>query len=232
VEHRQREANHGHGKHRAKGQGLHGWLLPLVLGGIGIVGGPAGMSLAQSPEASAKIQPAEKAAGGRVSLQPWRQGGPRLWVSYPWKLHSHASLELYLATGQDTKRPELRPMFFLRTFMPGQMTSLVHECLDHSEDAEDHRSHKAKGIDFQIIGRRNSLERPSVLVVRRVEGHTSTPDVAAVLPILPCWALSERLLCVDLPADSFAEAGLLRVWLLRGDQILWSEAMDWPGKKE
>jgi hypothetical protein len=212
-------------------RGIRCWLLPMVLSVIGGIGWAARISLAQSPDISANRQPEQPPAGRHVSLQPWQQGTPRLWISYPWKLHTHASLELYLATSADTKPAELRPMFFRTKCLPGKMDSLMHDCQDHAEDAETRRSCKVKDINFQIIGRRNSLERLSVLAVHRIEGHSSTPDVAAALPLLPCWALNERLLCIDLPVDAFAEAGAMHIWLLRGEQVLWSEMVDWPGRK-
>ena len=41
--------------------------------------------------------------------------------------------------------------------------------------------------------------------------------------------LGDHLLSLDLPRDRFAQAGLLHVWFLRSNRVLWEETLPWPG---
>jgi len=37
------------------------------------------------------------------------------------------------------------------------------------------------------------------------------------------------MLNLDLPPEYFAEPGMLFVWFLRGEKVLWQEVEAWPG---
>ena len=87
-------------------------------------------------------------------------------------------------------------------------------------------------IEFEIIGRRNSLGKPSVCIARRIASDDDpTPGAAAVYCLLDCWSLHKGLLNLDLPPAYFSQPGKLYVWFLRDGKVLWEEVEDWPGYK-
>jgi len=56
------------------------------------------------------------------------------------------------------------------------------------------------------------------------------PEIRAAFPLLDDWALDERTLYLELPAAYFADPTLIRVWLLRGDAVVWTATTAWPGR--
>jgi hypothetical protein len=44
---------------------------------------------------------------------------------------------------------------------------------------------------------------------------------------LESWAADSDTLMLDLPPEHFCRPGTLKVWLLRGDEVVWSETVPW-----
>jgi hypothetical protein len=196
-------------------------LVPLVLAGM------SSLATGQSPD-TRDGNAREPQKTSFVSLIKQRDGDLILVIEYPWKVHARTSIEVRLVTGENPKPVEAPPMRFLQTRMKGKVTEAVHYCLDRSAEVEQRKPFKADGLDFEILGRRSAMEKPSVCIVQRM-GDKSVPGTAAAMLMLHSWAINEKLLYLDLPREEFSDAGKLHVWLLRGDTVLWKETVDWPG---
>ena len=118
------------------------------------------------------------------------------------------------------------------------MSGKVYKCLDLAEQGESMDSFVKDKVAFRIVARRNSLGRPAALVIpedkgdeKRAEEPGSAAPRRAVFLLLDCWAVNDRLLNLDLPRDTFSEPGLLHVWFMRGERVMWEETVPWPGRK-
>jgi len=192
---------------------------------------PSGAVVAQPPDAdSAKSRP--KKPTSFVSLVTQQTGDPALIVRYPWKVHQRPSVEIRLVRGAGADLSEVRPLYFVKEFFKGVMTVNVYHCQDRAAGVPLSRPLKEKGIEFEILGRRNALGRPAVSVARRVPSDDPAPGSGLVFCLLPAWAVDERLLHLELPPKYFAPPGKLYVWFLRDDEVLWEQMLDWPGLKE
>lgn len=86
---------------------------------------------------------------------------------------------------------------------------------------------------FDLLGDRNTLGRPAASVAARTQVEEITGVVhRAFFPLLAPWATGGRRLHLQLPPAYFAEPGAIRVWFLRGDAVIWSEDIAWPGYPE
>jgi hypothetical protein len=150
-------------------------------------------------------------------------------ITYPWKVHLRPSIEVRLVTGKDADLSDVRPLFFVKEYMKGAVTVNVYHCLDRAAGVPQRHAFTENGIELEILGRRNSLGRPSVCVARRVPDDDPAPGAAAVFCLLPSWAVDKGLLRLELPPDYFGDAGRIYVWFLRGGKVLWEERADWPG---
>lgn len=189
---------------------------------------PGGSAAAQVPR---RVAPATRGpkAMSYVSLVKSRGGDRALVISYPWKVHRRASVEIRLVTGKDPGPSGVRPLLFVKEHMKGEGAVAVFRCQDNASGAGMREPLTEKEIKLEIVGRRNSLGRQSVYVLHELAATDPVPGTAAVYCLLPAWAINKRLLYLDLPRDDFAQPGKMHVWFLRQDKVLWSETVDWPG---
>jgi hypothetical protein len=186
-----------------------------------------------SPAAQAPGRTGAAARGPKamscVSLLSQPDGDRALVLSYPWDLHRRPSVEVRLVTGKDPGPAVVRPLLFVGNYMKGKVAADVYHCEDKAAGAPVRQSSAVKGLQFEILGSRNRLERPSVCVIHRFADDQPAPGTTAVFSQLPAWAINRRLLQLDLPREDFTQPGRLYVWFLRDDTILWAETLDWPG---
>lgn len=201
-------------------------ILPAVLLACG-----SGSVTAQPPVGSV--------AGGaktvsRASIIKQEDGGRALVIAYPWIVHARASVEVRLVTGKPADPLTVHPLHFVGNIMKGQVTIDVYRTLDGAAGVPQRRRFTEGEIEFEILGRRNSLGRPAVCVARRFSNDDPPPGAAAVFYPLRPWAISRAMIQLELPAKYFSKPGRLHVWFLRNDKVLWKEEADWPaaGKKE
>jgi len=172
---------------------------------------------------------AEPEQNSFVSLVQTRIGQQTLVVDYPWKVHDRPSVEVRLVTKEATDLSGVRPLFFVNEHLKGELSLRVYHCLDAAAGTGTTEPLKVNGIEMEILGRRNSLDKPSVSILRKVPGDDPTPGSGAIFCYLPAWSANQTMLCLDLPRQHFAESGKLYVWFLRGDKVLWEQQVDWPG---
>jgi hypothetical protein len=227
-------------------------LLALVIG----VGEPARADAADRDGSPSPDKKAPEVAKGDafVSVLTQPTGGPILAVKYPWKRHVRASVEVRVLDPSEVDNPLIRPLFFLHDLMKGNVTTAVYRCQDDSEDVAQTAVFSKDALDFEIFGARNALGRPAVCVACRTAttrhpADTSgepgdlaakaiallgpalerEPETWAAFPLLLAWALDERTLYLQLPAEYFSRPCKIRVWLLRGKDVVWVATTDWPG---
>jgi hypothetical protein len=181
---------------------------------------------APSPDVPAVQRPK---AASYVSLLKGRDGNQALVISYPWRVYRRASVEVRLVTGKDPGPAVVRPLFFVKQYMQGAVAATLYQCEDKAESARVRQTVTTEGVEFEVVGQRNRLERPAVYVVHRFPEKQPAPGVGAVFCLLSPWAINERLLYLDLPQADFAEPGTLYVWFLRDDAVIWREVLPWPG---
>ncbi len=186
-----------------------------------------------------------------VTLVKERSGQQTLAIHYRWKVHDQASVEVLLAPAAAPSTIVV-PLYFVSEYFKGDASRKIYHCQDAAEGHETVDSFTKEKMDFQIIGRRNSLDRPAVLVLPHDQPQTPSEKAAekaaekapekasdkeaesvesprAVFPLLDAWALDDRSLSLELPREAFATAGQLHVWFLRSDRVLWEETVPWPG---
>ena len=203
-----------------------------------------GSAAAQVPPSAPPVARRPKATSF-VALVKRPSGDRGLLISYPWKIHRRPSVEVRLVTGKDAPASDLRPLWFLSEYMKGAVKVTLYDCEDEAASGPVREPLVQKKVEFEILGSRNSLGKPSVCVVHRLApdepppGQPSPeepppdeppPDVTAVYCLLPAWAINKRLLQLDLPREDFAKPGKIHVWFLRDETILWKETLDWPGR--
>jgi hypothetical protein len=202
--------------------------LPLLLTAVWLTW-PGGSAVAEAPPSDAPATRRPKAVSC-VSLVKRRDGDQALVISYPWRIHRRPSVEVRLVTGKDPGAAVVRPPFFVKQYMRGEVAATLYRSEDKATSTRVRESVKAEGDDFEVIGRQNWLGRPAVCVVRRFPEGEPAPGVTAVFCLLSPWAIDERLLYLDLPQGDFAKPGTLYVWFLRDDEVLWREVVQWPGQ--
>ncbi len=101
-----------------------------------------------------------------ASLVKDRSGRPVLMINYRWKLYPATSVEVRLAA-PDEAPAKVVPLYFVREYFQGDVSRKVFHCLDEAEQRETVESFLKDNMDLQIVGRRNSLGRPAVLVAPR-----------------------------------------------------------------
>lgn len=187
------------------------------------------LAAAQPPEEEAGKKPAPRKTS-YVSVAKQRNGSPVLVIEYPWKPYTKASIEIRLTKGSGAKPDDRAPLLFQKTRMKGKNADTVYQCLDRSAEQDTTKPLTIEGADYDVIGYRNALQKPSVCVVSRPEPEGDEPptEVAAALLMLESWAVNGKMLYVDLPPDAFADAGSLQIWFLRDDLVLWQESVAWP----
>ncbi len=168
----------------------------------------------------------------RVSLVREPGGKQVLLVTYAWKAHLRPSIEVRLLGRGEPDDERVQPMYFRWKHMKGETTAAIYRCQDRCGDAPLRAAIAEKGDALEALGQRNSLGKPAVCIARWTNTEPKSqyePGAAAVFPLLDAWSVDERLLYLDLPEDYFASPGALRVWMMRDDQVVWSEKVAWPG---
>jgi hypothetical protein len=230
-------------------------LLALVIG----VGERAPLDAADRNASPSRDKRAPEVVQGDafVSVLTQPNGAPILVVKYPWKRHVEPSVEVRALDPSEVDNPLIRPLLFLRDVMKGNVTKAVYRCQLDSEDIAQTAVFSKDAMDYKILGARNSLGRPAVCVacktattrrtakkpsepgdsaaeaVAAVEAYRPLlkrePETWAAFPLLSAWALDERTLYLQLPAEYFFRPTKIRVWLLREEDIVWVATTDWPG---
>jgi len=175
-------------------------------------------------------EPAGKEAS-HASLFVGRGGRRVLLVDYPWARHDQASIEIRLVSGQNPRAEDLKPLGFVARHFHGKVRVKVYDVQDAAVVGEATRPLKVDEAEFQIVGKRSSLGTQAVYLARPIPPRESPPGASAVYCLLPSWSINRGLLHLDLPRRFFAPSGKLRVWFLRGRDVLWSQTLDWPGMK-
>ena len=201
--------------------------LPLLLTAVWLTW-PSGCTAADAPPSDSPATRRPKAVSC-VSLVKRRDGDQALVISYPWRIHRRPSVEVRLVTGKDPGTAVVRPLFFVKQYLRGEVAATLYRCEDKATSTGVRESVKAEGAQFEVIGRQNWLGRPAVCVVHGFPEDKPAPGAAAVFCLLSPWAIDERLLYLDLPREDFAKPGTLHVWFLRDDAVLWREVVQWPG---
>ncbi len=165
-------------------------------------------------------------------------GGGRqvLSVAYPWTIHPQASVEVRLMKRDATAI--VTPIYFVAEEFKGDASRKVYTCLDLAEQRENTASFVNENVRFRIVARRNSLGRAAALVIpeekgdeKHVKASVSAASPRAIFLLLDSWAVNDRLLNLDLPRDAFSAPGMLHVWFMRGERVMWEETVPWPGRK-
>ncbi len=169
-----------------------------------------------------------------VSVSSDYTGSPILLVEYPWTHHARPSVEVRMLGEDEPDDYRVRPLHFLNDFMTGEMNVAVFRCQLDAADTRRTKTTTRSEIEFKLIGDRNSLGKAAVCVccdtpapfdeLKRVN--------RAAFGLLGPWAVDRRTLHLELPQQHFTKPGKMRVWLLRGDGIVWSEVIQWPGLEE
>jgi hypothetical protein len=216
-----------------------------------------GASRANAAEGAAAAGLSEPARGESfVSVITQPSGEPILAVNYPWARHAKPSIELLVLDPSEVDDPLIRPLFFRHDVMKGNVTKAVYQCQDRSEHTRQTATFSHGNADFEVFGARNSLGRPAACVAWRKtptivspeaesrfsEGaldelkpllsSRSEPETRAAYCLLDAWAIDERALYLDLPASYFSRPSKVRVWFLRGNDIVWTADVKWPGTPE
>lgn len=231
-------------------------LLPLVVFVAGISGSPRANAADRSMDRPGK--PMSEPARGEpfVSVLTRPTGEPLLVVRYPWKRHAKPSVEVRVLDPGDVDDPLIRPLFFRHDIMKGNVTEAVYRCQDDSEDTRQTATFSQGEADFEVFGARNSLGRPAVCVASRIAPEPvsretealvaeltrtgqvsalrlrSEPETRAAYCLLDAWAVDQRTLYLELPATHFAQPSKIRLWFLRGKDIVWTADATWPGAPE
>jgi len=212
---------------------------------VGLATGPTAAQAAESPQppdfdaaapplepvsSPAARKPAEKEASF-ASLFVGRGGRRVLLVDYPWARHDDASIEIRLLSGGAPGAEEIRPLGFVARHFRDKVRMKVFDVQDAAATGDTTRPLTVDETEFEIVGSRSSLGSQAVYLVRSIPPQESPPGAAAVYCLLPAWSINRGLLHLDLPREHFAPAGKLRVWFLRGRDVLWSQTLEWPGMK-
>lgn len=72
------------------------------------------------------------------------------------------------------------------------------------------------------------VQKPTISEAARAARDEGLTNRAAFYPLRP-WSLDRRTLYLDLPEAYFAQPSKLRVWFMRGRDVVWTETVDWPG---
>jgi hypothetical protein len=155
---------------------------------------------------------------------------PILVVKYPWGAHPQASVEVCLLPKDVPDSPAIRPLNLggrLARDKDGKLVTAVYKCQDDAASATTAVSVTDGNQDFDLLGSRNSLGSAAVAVGWK----THTPDQRTIhhsaFYRLQSWAADSDTLMLDLPPEHFCRPGTLKVWLLRGDEVVWSETTPW-----
>lgn len=155
---------------------------------------------------------------------------PILVIKYPWSADPQASVEVCLLPKDVPDSPAIRPLDLagrLTRDKDGKLVKAVYKCQDDAASTPTAVSVTDGDLNFDILGNRNSLGSAAVAVGWK----TLTPDRKAIhrsaFYRLQSWAADNDTLMLDLPPEHFCRPGTLKVWLLRGNEVVWSETVPW-----
>jgi hypothetical protein len=155
---------------------------------------------------------------------------PILVVKYPWNAHPQASVEVCLLPKDVPDSPAIHPLNLTGRLLRDKDRKLmkaVYKCQDDAASVPTAVSVTDGDLDFDILGNRNSVGSAAVAVGWK----TLTPDRKAIHRAafyrLESWAADSDTLMLDLPPQHFCRPGTLKVWLLRGDEVVWSDTAPW-----
>lgn len=166
-----------------------------------------------------------------VSIAHRSTGQPILVVNYPWREHAGASIEIRRLASDEADDWEVKPLFFRHDRMKGPALVSISRCLDKCSEGRARAEFTEDEIDFEILGDRNSFGSPSVSVACRTKYKPTGGQTVsrAVFPLLEPWSADKRRLYLDLPTEYFPQECMVRVWMLRGHDVVWSKTVRWPG---
>ncbi len=200
---------------------------------VGVIGTPVRAQSSSPSHAGDSATPAV-AEARFISVSSDHTGSPILLVEYPWDRHVRPSVEVRMLGEDEPDDHRVRPLHFLNDFMTGEMNVAVFRCQVDAADTRRTTTTTKREIEFELIGDRNSLGKAAVCVCC----STQTPfDESqrvnrAAFGLLGPWAADRGTLHLELPQEYFTKPGTMRVWLLRGDDIVWSQVTQWPGLEE
>lgn len=185
--------------------------------------------------ADEKIPVFEDRPNPDVRLLQDHDGDLILAIKRPWKSFTLPSIEVCLLPNDMPQTAPLHPMYFLSNHLRGEVTANLYRTLDQADEIPVRQPFTDKGIEFEWVGHRNSLGKAAVCVACRTEppqkrsSEDKTMLSRATFCLLNYWSVERDGLYLDLPADYFSAPGRLRIWLLRDNQIVWSDTIRWPG---
>ena len=203
-------------------------ICPPLLLTVVLFGWTCGHSAAAPPQA-ASVKVRTQTGTSYVSILKEGPGRRVLVINYPWRVHAKPSVEVRLVTKEDADPSGIRPLFFVKDYLKGQVLLDVYRSQDEGAGAGASRGLRENQIDLKILGRRNSLGKPSVCAARKAPSDGPAPGAVAAFCLLPSWSINKSWLQLDLPREYFAEPGKLYVWFLRDGRVLWEETENWPG---
>ena len=131
--------------------------LPLLLTAVWLTW-PSGCTAADAPPSDSPATRRPKAVSC-VSLVKRRDGDQALVISYPWKIHRRPSVEVRLVTGKDPGAAVVRPLFFVKQYMRGEVAATLYRCEDKATSTGVRESVKAEGDDFEVTTEPENLEQ-------------------------------------------------------------------------
>jgi hypothetical protein len=195
-------------------------------------------SLVGAAAAESGVPASSHPGAALVAVETPAGGEPMLVVRYPWKVHARPSVEVRSFGKTERDSPRISPLHFRNDFMKDEFTIGVYRAQDAAYSVRTIADMKRRDIEFVAIGERNLFGRPAVVVTCRTDilltRQVKDPEQGrwAIYPLLDDWGADDRTLFLSLPASDFTEAARIRIWFLSGDDIVWSETVDWPGLKE
>jgi hypothetical protein len=166
-----------------------------------------------------------------VAVDKTKSGENVLTVNYPWGVHEKASIEVRLITDKKDFAARVRPLRFAMIRFDDVTKRHFLKTFDESIEQPSDWMAQGGGMRWQIIGENNHFDRKAMWFVNTPAKDSSIVGTTAAFSPLDPWAVSDRLLQLDLPRAQFEQPGKMYVWFLRGDRILWQEEVQWPGQK-
>ena len=110
-------------------------------------------------------------------------GAPALSIRYPWTAHAGASIEVRLVAGEEPEGARIRPMFFADQQLKGEVKIKVYQVRDRAMEVANDVKHTTSTLDLEILGQRNLIGRPAVVVIPKPKAadHSKPADTSLVV---------------------------------------------------
>ena len=205
----------------------------LFFGGSGPASGQVPDPNAPPPNESFAAPTASPKGDGQTSFAALfaERGGHRLMVEYPWSRHQDASIEVRLVTGERPTVAGLRPLAFAANHFHGNIRMQIYNVQDAGAGGVVIRTLEVEDAKYEVLGGLTPLGQPATCIARKFVPAEPPKGAHAVYCLLQPWSINRKLLSIELPKKYFAEPGKMKVWFLRGSEILWEQTLDWPGVK-